>query len=109
MGDQRVQGGLEGAPRRAFVRRLLNDLHALEFMLENDLIESGVRRIGAEQEVFLVDRSWRPAPAALEAAPLASVSQKLRKTCPWRGVGSVALYVLFPTSPPPPLVTFPVA
>jgi CBS domain-containing protein len=66
MGDQRVRTELAGgAPRRAFIRHVLNDLHALEHILENGLIESSVRRIGAEQEVFLVDRTWRPAMAAL--------------------------------------------
>ncbi|SUZ87005.1 uncharacterized protein METZ01_LOCUS39859 [marine metagenome] len=35
-------------------------------MLENGLIESGVRRFGCEQEMFLVNRAWRPAPVAME-------------------------------------------
>jgi CBS domain-containing protein len=35
-------------------------------MLEEDQIESGVRRIGAEQEMFLVNRGWRPASVALQ-------------------------------------------
>jgi CBS domain-containing protein len=34
-------------------------------MFERGMIESGVRRIGAEQELFLVDRVWRPAPVGL--------------------------------------------
>ena len=52
--------------RRQFTHALLRDLHALGGMLTEGRIESGVRRIGAEQEMFLVDRSWRPAPVALE-------------------------------------------
>lgn len=51
---------------RAFSKALLKDLQALEKMLENGLIESGVRRFGCEQEMFLVDRAWRPAPVAME-------------------------------------------
>jgi CBS domain-containing protein/gamma-glutamyl:cysteine ligase YbdK (ATP-grasp superfamily) len=51
---------------RAYMKALLNDLRALQYMLENNLIESGVRRIGAEQEMFLVDGNLRPAPAAQE-------------------------------------------
>jgi CBS domain-containing protein len=35
-------------------------------MLEQGLIESGVRRIGAEQELFLVDPSGAPAPVAMK-------------------------------------------
>src|SRR2546423_1914622 len=45
---------------------LLADLRALELMLETGRIESGVRRIGAEQEMFLVDRNLNPAPVAEE-------------------------------------------
>lgn len=51
---------------RQFTRALLRDLQALEQMLEQGLIESGVRRFGAEQEMFLVNRGWRPAPVAVE-------------------------------------------
>ena len=42
---------------RAFTRALLEDAQALERMLAEDIIESGIRRIGAEQEMFLVDQS----------------------------------------------------
>ncbi|HEY3580639.1 MAG TPA: CBS domain-containing protein, partial [Pyrinomonadaceae bacterium] len=45
---------------------LLEDLGALACMLEEGCIESGVTRIGAEQEMFLVDRHLRPAPVSLE-------------------------------------------
>jgi CBS domain-containing protein/gamma-glutamyl:cysteine ligase YbdK (ATP-grasp superfamily) len=55
----------DDAQRRNFVRALLEDVHALERMLEDGWIEEGVRRIGAEQEMFLVDRSFDPANKAL--------------------------------------------
>ncbi|HUK91626.1 MAG TPA: glutamate-cysteine ligase family protein [Blastocatellia bacterium] len=51
---------------RTFTRALLSDLQALEYMLETGMIESGVHRIGAEQEMFLVNWSHRPAPIAVE-------------------------------------------
>lgn len=51
---------------RAFSKALLKDLQAFEKILENGLIESGVRRFGCEQEMFLVNRAWRPAPVAME-------------------------------------------
>ena len=60
------RGGPLATDRRQFTNALLRDLHALGGMLADGRIESGVRRIGAEQEMFLVDRSWRPAPVALE-------------------------------------------
>jgi len=48
-------------PSHSFTKQLLTDLRALEFMLNNNIIESDIRRIGAEQEVFLVENNWSPA------------------------------------------------
>jgi len=48
------------------MKALLEDLRALAFMLEDGRVESGVRRIGAEQEMFLVDCDLRPAPISVE-------------------------------------------
>lgn len=65
MGEQKIRK-TDSEQQRLFMRRLLDDLRALESMLEEGCIESGVGRIGAEQELFLIDRSSRPAPLALE-------------------------------------------
>ena len=46
---------------QTFTKQLLNDLRALEYMLNNGMIESDIQRIGAEQEVFIVDKNWHPA------------------------------------------------
>ncbi len=51
---------------RRFTQHVLRDVRAMERLLEDDLFETGERRIGAEQEFFLVDRSWRPAPVNTE-------------------------------------------
>jgi hypothetical protein len=48
----------------SFREALLRDLRALEQMLRTDALESDAVRIGAEQEVFLIDRAYRPAPIA---------------------------------------------
>ncbi|AUX19611.1 hypothetical protein SOCEGT47_000630 [Sorangium cellulosum] len=66
MGEQHVSEQVNEEQRQAFMRALLDDVAALERLLQEDRIESGVRRIGAEQEMFLVDRALRPAPLALE-------------------------------------------
>lgn len=55
-----------GASRRAFVRAMLADLHALERMLAEKRFETGVRRVGAELEMFLTDTAFEPAPASLK-------------------------------------------
>ncbi len=51
---------------RAFTKTLLRDLQALEHMVTSGMVEKGVTRIGAEQEMFLVDPGWRPASVAQE-------------------------------------------
>ncbi|MFQ5653657.1 MAG: glutamate-cysteine ligase family protein [Planctomycetota bacterium] len=66
MGTQQVMSGFGGGELRAFMKHLLVDLRALESMLAGGRFESGVRRIGAEQEIFLVDSAWRPAPLSQE-------------------------------------------
>ena len=57
---------LEPESLRSFTRHLLADLRALELMLRHGSFETGVRRIGSEQELFLLDRQFRPAPLAME-------------------------------------------
>lgn len=66
MGDKAVTSEYDERQMRAFTRAVLNDLQALEQMLEGGLIEEDVRRIGAEQEMFLVDSSLHPAPIVTE-------------------------------------------
>lgn len=68
MGEQRVSIVKDQPQMQKFVRSLLNDVKALEYMLDNDWFESGVTRIGAEQEMCLVDnKDYKPAPIAMEA------------------------------------------
>lgn len=66
MGEKTVRREASEEALRQFTRRLLRDVEALEHLLEHGGIESGVRRIGAEQELFLVGRDWRPAPIGVE-------------------------------------------
>ncbi len=62
MGQHDVDRGQDEHALRHFTRQLIQDVRALEYMLDNDMFEEGVRRIGAEQEMFLVDDRWQPAP-----------------------------------------------
>lgn len=51
-----------------FVKKLLRDVQALEYMLDNDWFEKDIVRIGAEQEMCLVHRkTYKPATIAMEA------------------------------------------
>jgi CBS domain-containing protein len=66
MGEQEVRKNSDNEQQRRFMRRLLDDVRALEQMLDQGIIESGKSRIGAEQELFLIDHTSRPVPKALE-------------------------------------------
>lgn len=61
-----VDGRLEGERQREFMSAILADLRALERMIAENRFDDGVRRIGAEQEMFLIDDQWRPARGVLK-------------------------------------------
>ena len=61
MGEQKVNRSLTEERKAVFIKHLLDDVKALEIMLENDQIEKGITRIGAEQEFCLITKDWRPA------------------------------------------------
>lgn len=65
MGEQNISGEKDEDERRHFMRHVLRDLRALEKMLQDDTFETGIRRIGAEQEMFLVDDKFR----AMDCSP----------------------------------------
>jgi CBS domain-containing protein len=66
MGEHDVLTAEDPRLAQAFVKSLLADVMALEQMIRAGQIESNVRRAGAEQEMFLVDRDLMPAPVALD-------------------------------------------
>ncbi len=68
MGEQRVSLLNDKAAMQQFVKSLLKDVQALEYMLDNDWFESGITRIGAEQEMVMVhNKSKNPACIAMKA------------------------------------------
>ncbi len=66
MGAEKVTLVKDAASRHRHLKNLLRDLKALQLMLDNDLFENDVQRIGAEQEFCFVDAHWRPAPVLME-------------------------------------------
>lgn len=63
-----AKGGQHSDDRlvKNFMKHVLSDLRALEQVIAAGKIERGVRRVGAEQEMFLVDDALRPAPVNQE-------------------------------------------
>lgn len=66
MGEQNVRNDGDEAHRRDFMKALLNEVRALEDMLDAGMFESDVRRIGAEQEMFLINQANQPALSAMQ-------------------------------------------
>lgn len=66
MGEKNVSTQTDESRMRQFTKAVLNDLQALEKMIADGLMEEDVLRIGAEQEMFLIDSAMRPAPLAME-------------------------------------------
>ena len=60
MGNQVVSTAKDQSIRTSFIQHLLNDVKCLELMLEKGMIESGISRIGAEQEFCLISKNYRP-------------------------------------------------
>ncbi len=68
MGEQKVSLVNDQKQMQKFVKSLLNDVTALEYMLDNDWFESDVVRLGAEQEMVMVDKTtFKPSLVAMEA------------------------------------------
>lgn len=67
MGFQKVNTVESQDEMLQFVRHLLDDVQAFEYMLENNWFESDITRIGAEQEMCLVhNKTYKPANINLE-------------------------------------------
>ena len=65
-----LDGELDAERRREFMHAILQDVRALERMIAEQRFETGVRRIGAEQEMFIIDQQWVPARGALKILEL---------------------------------------
>ncbi len=66
MGEQNIAIAQDPESRKSYLKHLLHDVEAIERMLENNQFESGINRIGAEQEFCLVDKYFKPSLNALE-------------------------------------------
>jgi len=68
MGEERVRmaSNQNSSEINHFVRRLLKDVQAVEYMLENDWFETDTIRIGAEQEMCLINKYYKPAYKAMD-------------------------------------------
>ena len=66
MGTQSIKAINSLRERKDYLYHLLGDVKALEFMIQNDLFEKNIQRIGIEQELCLIDNKFRPSMKAIE-------------------------------------------
>lgn len=66
MGSPSVKAIESLSERKDFLYHLLNDVKALDIMIEKNLFEKGIQRIGAEQELCLIDKNFQPSRNALK-------------------------------------------
>jgi CBS domain-containing protein len=66
MGRQKNIQKIHAKEMQEYTRNLLNDIRALEWMINENLLEDNQRRIGVEQEIYLVDRYWKPHPVIMD-------------------------------------------
>jgi hypothetical protein len=68
MGEERVHLASSGSKvqMQHFAKQLIADVGALEYMLNNNWIESDIKRIGAEQEMCLINKFYKPACTAMD-------------------------------------------
>lgn len=66
MGEERVRLAEDNEQVQTFMKHVLRDMRALKTMLEDDWIETDTMRIGAEQELCLVDSNLKAFPKSME-------------------------------------------
>ena len=67
MGEQKVHLFTDEQEQQNFIKGLLNDVRAMEYMIEHNWFETNISRIGAEQEMVLIDQeSFKPVNLAVE-------------------------------------------
>ncbi|MCB0459830.1 MAG: CBS domain-containing protein [Flavobacteriaceae bacterium] len=66
MGSQSVKAITSQKERKKYIYHLLNDVKALEKMVEEDLFEKNIQRVGAEQELCITNNNFRPSFNALK-------------------------------------------
>ncbi len=77
MGEQKVSALSTGEQKNEFLNHLLRDVDSLQYMLKEDWFEKDVVRIGAEQEMCLVNSETH------KAAPIGMQAIEAMPNSPW--------------------------
>jgi hypothetical protein len=66
MSGKSINSTLDVKARKAFTYHLLKDIETLDYMLKNKLFPKDEIRIGAEQELAIVDKKMKPTCKSIE-------------------------------------------
>lgn len=66
MGDQSVKAITSPDQRKKFIYHLLNDIDAFDQLVAQNAFERGIQRVGAEQELCIINENCRPSFNALK-------------------------------------------
>ncbi|MDZ4708170.1 MAG: CBS domain-containing protein [Saprospiraceae bacterium] len=70
MGENKVNKPNSHKDLQKFTKALLQDVKSFEYMLDHHWFEKGIHRIGAEQELVIIDlNNYRPAPINYKVTP----------------------------------------
>ena len=61
MGELNVEKLIGNPNKGLYLKQLMADIKALEMMLEKNMFEKDISRVGVEQEFCLVNKDWEPA------------------------------------------------
>ena len=77
MGEQKVTLAQNDKNLHQFIKNLIKDIQALEHMLDHEMFENNIKRIGAEQEMCIVQKkNYKPALICMEVIEKLGASLK---------------------------------
>lgn len=93
MGQKEIQQLISSDAKKYFLKSLMKDIRAMKYMIENDWFETDTTRIGAEQEMVIVDKTTKR-PKCIGPEVLSQTTEY-----PWLG-GELARFNLESNLPP---------
>ena len=92
MGNQEINPFSATEDSLNLTRAIITDLLALDQMMKESLFEKGVRRIGAEQELAIINSEYRPSTSGQKffLASMIHVSQLSLLASIWKSISHLA-------------------
>lgn len=98
MGEQVGIQKAGGEPLQQYTAALIRDLKALQQMYAQGLLDDGPAHVGVEQELYLVDRFWRPSPIIIPLMRAVNDPHFVTEYAAFNGEINIDPYVLGPNT-----------